>query len=80
MMFAHLFHVLVAILLAHLYLSVRWGRLDSRLGLAISVMAMASVFWSYGLAAGSDTHAWAPWLAIGMAVGGYCIGAKRRDP
>lgn len=76
MTFAHLIHCIVGLLLLHLYIDVRRSRLDSRLGVVIGVMGMASVFWSYGLAGGSDANAWAAWIGIAVVAGAYCWSTK----
>lgn len=76
MTFAHLIHAIVGCLLLHLYIDVRRNRLDSRLGVVIGVMGMASVFWSYGMAAGTTDNGWAAWVGIAVVAGAYCLSLK----
>ena len=74
--FVNTVHLVVIAGLISVFFAVMMAVIEARLGVVISVLLMASMFWTACSQTGSTEGVWASWLAIGITCGCFCLKAK----
>lgn len=68
-------HLVVVIVLLSSFILTLTGIMRSSLAVVISVLSIATVFWSISAESGSSAGIAESWLAIGLVAGSYCFRA-----